>query len=45
MSVLSAEELSFTYQSKYQKVHALDNVSARLSPGPRSFWRRWASRT
>lgn len=33
MSVLSAEELSFTYQSKYQKVHALDNVSYNFELG------------
>ena len=33
MSVLSAEELSFTYQSKYQKVHALDNVSCNFELG------------
>lgn len=30
MSILSAENLSFTYQSKYQKVHALDNVNCEL---------------
>ena len=33
MSVLSAEELSFTYQSKYQKVHALNNVSCNFELG------------
>lgn len=33
MSILSAEKLSFTYQSKYQKVHALDDVSCEFELG------------
>lgn len=33
MSVLSAEKLSFTYQSKYQKVQALDDVSCNFELG------------
>ncbi len=33
MSVLSAEKLSFTYQSKYQKVHALDDVCCEFELG------------
>ncbi len=33
MSVLSAEKVSFTYQSKYQKVHALDDVSCEFELG------------
>ncbi|WP_322172957.1 ABC transporter ATP-binding protein [Acutalibacter caecimuris] len=33
MSILSAEKLSFTYQSKYQKVHALDEVSCDFELG------------
>lgn len=33
MSVLRAEKVSFTYQGKYQKVHALDNVSCEFELG------------
>ncbi len=33
MSILSAEKVSFTYQSKYQKVHALDDVSCEFELG------------
>lgn len=33
MSILSAEKLSFTYQSKYQKVHALDDASCEFELG------------
>ena len=31
MAVLAAENVSYTYQSKYQKVQALKNVSCTLS--------------
>lgn len=33
MSVLSAENISYTYQSKYQKVHALSRISCDFEAG------------
>lgn len=33
MAVLAAENVSYTYQSKYQKVQALKNVSCTFEAG------------
>ena len=33
MAVLAAENVSYTYQSKYQKVQALTNVSCTFEAG------------
>lgn len=33
MSILAAKDVQYTYQSKYQKVHALKGVSCEFEPG------------
>ena len=37
MEILKAEDLSFSYQNKYQTVHAVKHVSCGFEPGKTYF--------